>query len=224
MRPEFQDIFTFSLSAREAAANLIVAFICGIFIALLYRITYKGISYSGTFVNSIIMLSMITALVIMVIGNNLARAFGLVGAMSIIRFRTAVKDPQDIMFIFFALGIGLAAGVGIYAITITGTLLIGLAFFITTKYNFANPKKKDFLLQITHHTISTPDNAFIGILKKYCSSFKLINIKSIGEETKETVETSYYINLRYERKNEQFVNELKQIKGVAQVNVFFDEE
>ncbi|MDQ3535489.1 MAG: DUF4956 domain-containing protein [Bacteroidota bacterium] len=224
MRQEFQDIFAFSLSAREAAANLIIAFICGVFIALLYRVTYKGISYSGTFVNSIIMLSMITALVIMVIGNNLARAFGLVGAMSIIRFRTAVKDPQDIMFIFFALGIGLAAGVGIYAITITGTLLIGLAFFITTKYNFANPKKKDFLLQITHHAQTTPDNAFVEILKKYCSTFKLINIKSIGEENKGTVETSYYINLRDERKNEQFVGELKKISGVSQVNVFFDED
>jgi hypothetical protein len=224
MRQEFQDIFTFTLSAGEAAANLIVAFICGVFIAILYRVTYRGISYSGTFVNSIIMLSMITALVIMVIGNNLARAFGLVGAMSIIRFRTAVKDPQDIMFIFFALGIGLSAGVGIYAITITGTLLIGLAFYITTKYNFANPKKREFLLQIFSKNAVSPDNAFSDVLDKYCSKYKLINIRAIGEESKELLEISYYINLRNEERNDVFVNELKRIIGVTQVNIFFDEE
>lgn len=167
---------------------------------------------------------MITALVIMVIGNNLARAFGLVGAMSIIRFRTAVKDPQDIMFIFFALGIGLSAGVGIYAITITGTLLIGLAFYITTKYNFANPKKREFLLQIFSKNAVSPDNAFSDVLDRYCSKYKLINIRAIGEESKDLLEISYYVNLRNEDKNDVFVNELKKIAGVTQVNIFFDEE
>jgi hypothetical protein len=102
---QFQDIFMFSLSPAEALANLVVALFCGVIVAILYRATYKGISYSSGYVISIIMLTLITALVIMVIGNNLARAFGLVGAMSIIRFRTAVKDTQDIMFIFFALAL-----------------------------------------------------------------------------------------------------------------------
>lgn len=223
MRQEFQDIFVFSLTAREAAANLLLALICGTFIALLYRITYRGISYSSSFVNSIIMLTMITALVIMVIGNNLARAFGLVGAMSIIRFRTAVKDTQDIMFIFFALGIGLSAGVGVYAITITGTLFIGLAMFLTAKLNYANPKKKEFLLQINADGNETPDNAFSATLGKYCSNYKLINIKALGDEYNNMLESSYYVNLKNEDKSDVLVNELKRIKGVNQVNIFFDE-
>jgi uncharacterized membrane protein YhiD involved in acid resistance len=224
MRQEFQDFFIFSLTAREAAANIIIALICGIFIAILYRITYRGLSYSTSFVNSIIMLTMITALVIMVIGNNLARAFGLVGAMSIIRFRTAVKDTQDIMFIFFALAVGLAAGVGVYTITLTGTLLIGLAIFLTSKLNYANPKKKDFLLQIISKGSETPDNAFADAMKKYCSKNKLVNIKAMGESSKDLMETSYYINLKNENKSDLFVNTLKNVAGVQQVNVFFDEE
>jgi uncharacterized membrane protein YhiD involved in acid resistance len=224
MRQEFQDVFMFSLSVREAAANIIVALICGIFIAILYRVTYRGVSYSSTFTNAIIMLTMITALVIMVIGNNLARAFGLVGAMSIIRFRTAVKDSQDIMFIFFALGIGLSAGVGIYAITFTGTVLIGAAIYITTRLNHASPKKKDFLLQIIAKSAEATDNPFDHILTRFCSRHKLVNIKAIGNEEKDLLEISYYINMKDENKSDQFVRQLKETDGVAQVNVFFNEE
>jgi hypothetical protein len=90
---------------------LSVALFAGLILTCLYRITYKGAGYTAGFVGSIILLTLITALVIMVIGNNLARAFGLVGAMSIIRFRTAVKDVMDIVFIFFALAVGMASGV-----------------------------------------------------------------------------------------------------------------
>lgn len=80
---------------------------------------------------------MITAIVIMVIGNKLARALGVVGAMSIIRFRTAVKDAADIMFIFFALSIGLAAGVKLYSIAFFGTLFVGGVYHVITKFSFA---------------------------------------------------------------------------------------
>src|SRR6478736_3572303 len=100
MNEELQDIFFYALTIKDVIGRLLVALFCGVMISLFYRITYKGYSYSSTFVNSIILLTMITTIVIMVIGNNLAAAFGLVGAMSIIRFRTAVKDTQDIMFIF----------------------------------------------------------------------------------------------------------------------------
>ncbi|HEX8546828.1 MAG TPA: DUF4956 domain-containing protein, partial [Cytophagaceae bacterium] len=105
MNEELKDIFFYSLTFRDIFKHLMVALLCGILISLLYRWTYKGLSYSGNFVNTIILLTMITSVVIMVIGNNLATAFGLVGAMSIIRFRTAIKDSQDIMFIFFSLSI-----------------------------------------------------------------------------------------------------------------------
>lgn len=224
MRQEFQDIFVFSLSVREALGNIILALICGVVIALIYRATYKGLSYSASFVNSIIMLTMITALVIMVIGNNLARAFGLVGAMSIIRFRTAVKDSQDIMFIFFALGVGLAAGVGLYSVTIAGTLFIGLVIFVASKINYANPKKRDYLLQVICKASDNDDNNYDSQLKKYCFNYKLINVKALGEYENELMEISYYVNLKNEDKSKSLINDLKKIHGVKQVNLFFDEE
>ncbi len=224
MRNEFQDFFLFDLTVPEAIANLLVALMCGVLIAILYKVTYRGLSYSANFTNSIIMLTMITALVIMVIGNNLARAFGLVGAMSIIRFRTAVKDAQDIMFIFFALGIGLAAGSGMYAITLTGTLLIGLAFFITTKWNRENPAKRELLLQIISPAAADTAAAGAEILENYCQYHKVVNVKSVGEPDLGLLETSFYIQLKKESQAGKIVKELRQLNGIQSVNLFFDEQ
>ncbi|TVQ78895.1 MAG: DUF4956 domain-containing protein [Flavobacteriales bacterium] len=223
MQQDFSDIFVFSITIQDALSNLMVALLCGVFIAVLYRVTYRGLSYSANFVNAIIMLSMITALVIMVIGNNLARAFGLVGAMSIIRFRTAVKDTQDIMFIFFALGIGLAAGAGTYAICVVGTLFISAAVFITSKINHAKPTNKEFLLQIQAHTETLPTNAFDAILENHCSTFKLINVKSVGATDNQHIENSFYIQLNDRKASDLLVRELKNVAGVQRVNVFMDE-
>ncbi len=108
-----QDIYSilqFSLSPGMFVRNLVVAFICGFIISRIYCWSSRSSSNSRNFVNSLIAMAMITAVVILVIGNNLARAFGLVGAMSIIRFRTAVKDVQDIVFIFFSLRSGWPPG------------------------------------------------------------------------------------------------------------------
>lgn len=223
MNQQFSDAFVFSITTQEALSNLFVALLCGVLIAILYRITYRGLSYSANFVNAIIMLSMITALVIMVIGNNLARAFGLVGAMSIIRFRTAVKDTQDIMFIFFALGIGLAAGAGTYAICFAGTFFIGAAVFITSKINYSRPTNKEFLLQITGSPDALPDNPFNTTIEAHCEQYKLINVKTLGETGKETIETSYYVQLVDRNHSGKLARELKGISGVQRVNVFMDE-
>ncbi|MCK4716381.1 MAG: DUF4956 domain-containing protein, partial [Candidatus Marinimicrobia bacterium] len=121
----FENLFVYSINPGQVIVNMVVAFICGLLISIIYRWTYSGPTYSVTYLNSLIVLSMITSIVIMVIGNNLARAFGLVGAMSIIRFRTAIKDTQDIVFIFFSLAVGMASGVGMHLIALFGVLLIG---------------------------------------------------------------------------------------------------
>ncbi|MFN3555866.1 MAG: DUF4956 domain-containing protein [Bacteroidales bacterium] len=218
---DFQNIFSFSITATDVVSNMLVALFCGIFIAVLYKYTYKGLNYSAAFTVSMIMLTMITAVVIMVIGNNLARAFGMVGAMSIIRFRTAVKDASDIMFIFFALAIGLAAGVKLYSVAIFGTLFIGLVYLVISQLNFALPRKKEYLLQVLASQVA--ENPFASILSVYCRRYKLVNVKTMGEEGSETMEFSYYITLRDENKNTQLLREIKGVPGVNQANLFFDE-
>lgn len=223
MIEDYQNLFVFTITAKDVIANIIVAMLCGFSIAFLYKYTYSGLNYSSAFTVSLIMLTMITAVVIMVIGNNLARAFGMVGAMSIIRFRTAVKDASDIMFIFFALTIGLAAGVKLYSIAIMGTIIIGFVYFIISRMNFALPTKREFLMQILSKESRTQENPFGDILSRYCRKYKLVNIKTMGEPDNLLLEFSYYITLKNESKGAGLVKEIKDIEGVTQTNLFFDE-
>jgi uncharacterized membrane protein YhiD involved in acid resistance len=221
MFQDIESIVTLTISLEQILTNALVAFICGVLIAVLYRFTYKGPSYTESFVASLILLTMITAMVIMVIGSNLARAFGLVGAMSIIRFRTAVKDTQDIMFIFFALAIGLAAGAGLHSVAITGTILIGIVAFGLSHTTFMKRHRKEYLLQFI--MAATPDEqaAYLPVFRTYCKKSKLINMKTNGGEA---VELSFYINLKQESDSAAFVRALQSVEGLQRINLFFDEE
>lgn len=223
MLDDFQNILNVSISIGEVFENLIVAFLCGLLISVFYRVTYRGPGISYSFLNSLIILAMITAVVIMVIGNNLARAFGLVGAMSIIRFRTAIKETQDIIFIFFSLSIGMASGVGLHALAIASTVIIGVILFVLTKTNAAGPSKRDFLLQFNFDSNGGYEEApFLRVFQKFCKNTKLINTKAMMEG--DILELSYHINLKDPKFVTEFVKQLKDIKGVSQVNLFFDEE
>jgi len=223
MLQDFQNITLRSVDSPQILGALLVAFGCGLAISLVYRWTYRGASYAPSFVRSMIFLSMITALVMLVIGNNLARAFGLVGAMSIIRFRTAVKDPQDIVFIFFALAVGLAAGVGMYQVALVSTLVICLAILVTTKSNFAVISKESFLLQLTYNGVEHHEAApYLDVLNRACKRHRLINVRTVGAD--DALELTYFVDLRDKRRQEALTRELSGITDVTNVNLFYDNE
>jgi len=224
MNQQLDSLFIFKITPGEAIANLLMALLCGILISFFYRATYKGVSYSSNYVISIIMLAMITALVIMVIGNNLARAFGLVGAMSIIRFRTAVKDTQDIMFIFFALAAGLACGASMYLIGLIGTLTIGFSLLGMSLIMSENPLKREYLLQVLFSEQEVDQANFDPIVSSYCGKYKIINIKALEDNRGQVLEVSYYIKLKKDKNAPKMIGELKKIPGVIKVNLFYDEE
>ncbi|MFQ5448240.1 MAG: DUF4956 domain-containing protein [Saprospiraceae bacterium] len=222
MFEEFQQIDIFRPSIFDFAANLFVALGCGILIALVYRFTYRGASYSSSFVNALVLLSLITAVVILVIGNNLARAFGLVGAMSIIRFRTAVRDVQDIVFIFFSLTIGMAAGVGLNSIAIIGTVFICVIIILLDSTGFGRPARLKHLLQVTYTGTERHQQALQKLLKKYCRRIELMNLRQLGGH--DGVEAFYHLNIRSRKKYDEFVRILREQEYISQVNLFFEEE
>ncbi|MBE0639452.1 MAG: DUF4956 domain-containing protein [Bacteroidales bacterium] len=222
MFEDFQNFDLFPVTIYTVIGNLLVSFLCGVIISLVYRFVYKGPSYSVTFVNSLVILSMITSVVILVIGNNLARAFGLVGAMSIIRFRTAVRDVQDIVFIFFALGVGMAAGVGLYSVAISATLLISLAIILLSITNFGQTKKREFLLQLSYFSNEDNELQIERILKKHCRKMKLVNLKNVGSDN--VLEAFYHVSLKQEKRNSLLVSDLNESKIVLNVNLYFDED
>jgi len=222
MLKDINNIFNVTVSLQDAILNLFIAFLCGIIISIFYRKSYNGPGYQASYVNSLILLVIVTSIVIMVIGNNLARAFGLVGAMSIIRFRTAVKETMDIIYIFFALAIGMAVGVSLYGLALFSSVFIGIITLVLARTNFSTPVKSDLLLQFTFKVNGDDTKAYNNIIDKYCRRSKLINAKTLGESN--MMELSYYLGFRDKTKSTNFVRELKKVEGVQQVNLFFDEE
>ena len=202
-------------------ANLSMALICGFIISLFYRSSYKGPHYSTSYVQALVVLAMVTALVIMVIGNNLARAFGLVGAMSIIRFRTAVKDTQDIIFIFFSLASGMAAGVGLKSLALLGTLFIGSVIYFMSKTNYAQPHKRDYLLQF-QCDLSKDEETYLKVLQQYCKSNKLINMQSIGSG--EQYELSFSIELKKLDYRTDLIKGLNGLVQIDHVRIYMDDD
>lgn len=221
MFEEFQNIDLFPVNVFDVFSNLMVALICGLTIALVYRFIYKGPSYSVTYVNSLVLLTLITSIVILVIGNNLARAFGLVGAMSIIRFRTAVRDVQDIVFIFFALTVGMAAGVGLHIIAIAGTVIISIITIVLVTFNFGAPPKQEYLIQMSYLANDDVESNIRGVLKRFCRKYKLVNMKNTSENQ---IETFYQVVYKRKFKSSSFLRELKELEGVINVNLFFDQD
>ena len=222
MLKDFNNIFNVTATPQEIFMNLIVALVAGVLISIFYRKSYSGPGYQASFVNSLILLVIITSIVIMVIGNNLARAFGLVGAMSIIRFRTAVKETQDIMYIFFSLAIGMAVGVGQYGLALFGSIFIGSITYVLSKSKFSTPIKSDLLLQFNYNSESNGTPAYSKLIDKYCKKSKLINAKAIGID--EMLELSYYVGFKNKENSTEFVQKLRKIEGVQNVNLFYDEE
>ena len=221
MFDQFQNIELFPVTVLDVFTNMIVALVCGIIIAVVYRFIYKGPSYSVTYVNSLVLLALVTSVVMLVIGNNLARAFGLVGAMSIIRFRTAVRDVQDIVFIFFSLAVGMASGVGLHLIAIVGTITISFIAVVLVTFNFGAPRKREYLLQIAY--VSTPENESMleSILKKHCKKLRLVNMKNLGDES---MEVFYHVSFRNNDKSSELLRDLDDFKEILNVNLFFDED
>ncbi len=219
---DLQSLMDINIRTGDVLLNLLVAFLCGLVIAQTYKMTFGGASYSKSISNSLVVLAMITTVVIIVIGNNLARAFGLVGAMSIIRFRTAVKDPMDIVFIFFSLTIGLAAGVGLVQIAVIGTITISGVLLIMSKFGYGSTRGDENLLQFAFSGDHNGDEPpYMSVIQSYCKSYTMINVRSLGSSSQ--YEISYYVTLREASKSNEFVKALSNLDDVDKINLYSDE-
>jgi len=221
MLDNLQSVNVFSPNLSEIISNIVVSLICSFVVSMIYRYTYKGPGYSESFVHSIVFLSAITALVIMVIGNNLARAFGLVGALSIIRFRTAIKDTIDIVYIFLGLAIGMASGVGYHKAAFAGTIIIGLILIIFTKSNFRYFRSNQYILQFVYSNGNPLGDDFSTILSRYCINYEIINIRTNPDST---IDYTFYLRVRKNLDSKHIIDDLQTIGGVQKLNLYFDQQ
>ena len=153
-----------NLSITRIIISLTIAFLLGLFIFFIYRVTYSGVLYARNFAFSLVMLCMITAMVIMTISSNLALSLGMVGALSIVRFRTAIKDTNDTVFMFWAITAGIMTGTGYYYISILSTLGLGILFYVLVFFGFKSQKSLYLLIIRYDKTIAPRINQVIHAL------------------------------------------------------------
>lgn len=194
------EIFT-KVTFIDVILCLIISLLIGLFIFYIYRKTFRGVIYSHNFNMSLVLVSIITALIIKTISSNVVLSLGMVGALSIVRFRTALKEPLDIIYIFWAIAMGIATGAGVYTISIIGSLFIG-----SCVYFLANTKQKDEKYLLIVHYEETNNENVRAILDQI--SYKLKSKMVRNNEIELTVEVSLAIN------NTTFVNELSSLEGV----------
>ncbi len=188
--------FTGTISTGDLFLSLIIAFVCAIFITYIYKKTYTGVSYTKSFVLSIILLSMVTSLVIRTINSNLALSLGMVGALSIVRFRTAVKDPVDTIFMFWAIAVGIMSGAGLYLITIIACALLGL-FYLISYFKIFKPIEKYLLV------VNTDKENALEVSKMFVDKNCTLKTESIKKDK---------VELTYEIIGKEFANEILKLK------------
>lgn len=209
------------LGLEEAMLRLLLAFACGQVCAWAYMYTHKGLSYSGNFVQSIILLAIIISLGMMVIGNNFVVAFGLIGALAVIRFRNILKDTRDTAFVFFSLIVGMATGTGNYALAILGTsVFCSVLLYLHWTY-FGSRYTGDGFVRFHLDLQKAPRTTLQEVLDRYCRSNHLVSqrFQESGQG-----ELAYQLTMRDPTRADDLVNELNEIEGVGNVTFVLHEE
>jgi len=204
--------FTGTLSVGDIALSLIFAFAISLFIVYIYKKTYTGVVYSKAFALCIVMLSMVTALIIRTINSNLALSLGMVGALSIVRFRTAVKEPVDTAFMFWGISAGIMAGAGLYLPGLIGSLLLGALFFGSYLLGF---KASTRYLLVLKFEEAAYENVMKGI-----KSLDKVKMKS-NSSFKETMELTYEVDIKVkdETMKRKIVEAFKKVPGMINVSL-----
>lgn len=207
----FQDIFKSSflenissISVLDMLLTIVLSFGIGLFIFLVYKKTYRGVMYSAGFGTTLIALTMITSIVILAVTSNVVLSLGMVGALSIVRFRTAIKDPLDIAFLFWSIGAGIILAAGMIPLAIVGSVCIGLILLA-----FVNQKPHTHpymvILNCTDH------DAEVG-----AKEFLAKNVLRTTVKSKSAVKGAIEMNIEVRLKEDDtdFINILSEMPGV----------
>ena len=210
-----------SLAYDEALLGLLLAFVLGQVAAWLYVYTHAGLSYSRAFVQSIIILTVVLSMGMMVIGHNIAIAFGLIGALAVIRFRNILKDTRDTAFIFFTLIVGLATGTGRYRLAILGSAVFALVVLYLHWTQFGSRDTSDGFIRFRLDPGRIAPDAVQAALNRYCRSTTLVSQRfaEAGDG-----EVAYRLVMRNPRLAEEFVEYVRGLAGVSQVSFVLHEE
>lgn len=203
--------------------QLLLAFVLGQLLAWTYYYTHSGLSYSKSFVQSLVLITVVVAMVMSTISNSFIRAVGLMGALSVIRFRNMIKDTRDIAFIFCSLVVGMAAGAGRYDVAIIGTITLCAVAIYLQKTDFGTHRSHNGFLRfnITGHI--GPDHPAHKILERFCANFTLISAQDhdFGDPV---VEYAYQLMIKNSSRNDEMLVELESVESISSISLTMQEQ
>lgn len=210
----FSDIFkssflenVTSVSIFDMILALVLSFGIGLFIFFIYKKTYQGVMYSSSFGTTLIALTMITTLVILAVTSNVVLSLGMVGALSIVRFRTAIKEPLDIAFLFWSIAVGIVLAAGMIPLAVIGSVIIGIILLVfVNKKPHCNPYI--IVLSCTNSTVENNATEFIKSNVKKC----IVKSKTVQ---KDMIELN--LDIRLASESTEFINTLSAMPGVSSV-------
>ena len=211
----FNDIFKSSfvekmstVSVLDVFIALILALVIGLFIMQVYKKTFKGVMYSESFAISLIALCLITTLIILAVTSNVVLSLGMVGALSIVRFRSAIKEPIDIAYLFWTISAGIVIGAGLIPLAVIGSIFIGIVMILFVNRKVAN---NPYILVINCENDNSEDEA----LKLLSKNVKKYNVKSKTVSPVNGMEMT--VEIAMEKNVTGFVNDISKINGVSNV-------
>lgn len=204
----------FAYSYSEIVLNILLATLLGFAISFIYRVTHRGLSYSQSFTLTILFVAVIVAVVMMVIGNSLARAFALVGALSIIRFRTVLKDTKDTAYVFLALAIGMACGTSNYFLAFVATGLICSLILLVDQYNYGALFKSDFVIRFLYTRQDSAEAPYLTVFEQYARTHHLLHMEPTGDA--EIIRMTYDVSLKDDVDPAAFISDLSTVDGLEE--------
>lgn len=206
-----------SLTLVNTVIIIAASIILGLAISMVYIKTHKKEGYAPSFTVTLIMLPVIISIIILLVGNNVARAFSLAGAFSIIRFRSAPGDPKDISYVFFTLAVGLACGMGYVGYAALFTIVLCGVMVVLDVMNFATPKSNSMQLKIVVPENLNYEELFDDVLTKYTSSWKMERVRT--KEFGALFELTYRVNVKEEASRKRFIDELRCKNGNLNISL-----
>ena len=204
-------------SGSDIILSITLSFLLSLVIAYVYKTTYTGVSYTQSYVHTLIMISMVVAVIMLIIGSNIARAFALVGALSIIRFRNAVKDSRDVGYIFFAMSVGMACGTRFYGLAIISTFLISFILWGMSALNMFAKDVREQILKVRIPADIPYESAFSDAFSKYLNWYNLIAVETVqAGMLKELV---YGIELKKQDQSQEFMTEMSKLNNNNKVSL-----
>ena len=206
---------------RNALVSLLLAFGLGQAIAVVYMATFRGLSYSRSTVHGMAMGSVIACMLMLAVGSSIAAGIGMAGGLSAVRFRTSLRDPRDVIFIFAALSVGMATGAQAHGAAILGTTIFASGFVVLHFTGYGTRRQPDGLLRFSAPAEPESEEAIMSVLRTHCRTFALVTLREAAQGR--IMEHAYQITVRTLDLRSTLVSNLQAIQGVQDVALLMQE-